>query len=91
MVKHSKVTLQGFSPKQSPSQGSQELHGVALQPNTIGRKPQIYHIEQEPERKLELGRLRSLEEMKLLQYPKNLGGEKTNGRSQVGSQSIKKC
>ena len=56
MVKHRKVTPQDFSPKKSSSQGSQELHDIALQPNTRGRKSQRYHREQEAEREMELGR-----------------------------------
>ena len=81
MVKHNKLTQQGFSPEQLPSQSSQELHDVALQPNTRGRKLQRYHREREAEREIEFGRQRSLEETKLLQSPKNLGGTKMDGRS----------
>ena len=86
MIKHRKATQQGFSPKQSPPQ---ELHDVAMQLNTRGRKSQRYHIEHEVEREIELGRQRSLEETKLLQYLRNPGGKKMEDKSQVGSQSLK--
>ena len=82
---------EGYSLEQSPSQGSHESHEVDLQPITRGRKSQRYLREQEAGRELELGRQRSLEEMKLLQYPKNPGGARTDGRSRSGSQSLKKC
>ena len=90
MVKHRRVMPQGYSPERSPSQGSQESHEVALQPNRRGRKSQRCLREQEADRELELARQRSLEETKLLQYLKNPRGVRTDGRSQAGSQSIKK-
>ena len=90
MVKHDKVTQQGFSPDQSPPQSSKEPHDIVLQPNTRGRKSQRYHREQEAERDIELGRQRSLEETKLLQHPRNPGGIKVDDRSRAGSKPLKK-
>ena len=91
MVKNTRATPQVYSLERSPSQGSQETHEVALRPITKGRKSQRYLREKEAEREMELGRQRSLEEMKLLQHPKNLGGARTDGRSRVESQSVTKC
>ena len=56
VVKHSRVTPQGYSLDRSPSQGSQETHEVDLQPITRGRKSQRYLREKEAERDMELGR-----------------------------------
>ena len=81
MVKHSRVTPQGYSPKRSPSQGSQESHEVALQAITRGRKSQRYLRDKEAEINMELGRQRSPKEMKLLQNTKNQGGARVDGRT----------
>ena len=91
MVKNSRVMRQGYSQDWSPSQGSHEMHKVASQPTTRGRKSQRYLREQEAEREMELGRQRILEETKLLQKTKNLGGARIDTISQAGSQLVKKC
>ena len=50
MVKQSKITQKYYSPKQTPSQNSQEMQDAAQQPNTRGRKSQRYNREREAKR-----------------------------------------
>ena len=74
MVKNNRITLQGFSPERSPSQGSQETQEVASQPTTRGRKSQVQLREQEVEREMELGRQRSLRKRSFSRTPKIMEG-----------------